>query len=105
MQSKFVTSVMASLLSLALCVPESIPSSAVPPTVAPILLKAQVGNVAEPVVRRRMAGGEDTLAAPGAAVHMRAARMRAAPIRVLRIAAAPIRVPRIATPTATRIAT
>ncbi len=31
MQSKFVKSVMASLLSLALCVPESIPSSAVPP--------------------------------------------------------------------------
>jgi hypothetical protein len=57
MQSKFVKSVMASLLSLALCVPESIPSSAVPPTVAPILLKEKVGNVAEPVVRRRMAGG------------------------------------------------
>ena len=56
MQSKFVKSVMASLLSLALCVPESIPSSAVPPTVAPILLKEKVGNVAEPVARRRPAG-------------------------------------------------
>ena len=58
MQSKFVKSVMASLLSLALCVPESIPSSAVPPTVAPILLKEKVGNVVRTKLSFAVAQGD-----------------------------------------------
>ena len=77
MERKFTTFMVTSLLSFSLFLPSSIPSGAVLPDIAPILLKSKVGTMAEPVARRRPmprghghhAHGQSTRAMSGQKAH------------------------------------